>query len=136
MQPQFRLNISTMQREKRVSRVISISRYFFTRGWHTLPLHSIAFLLCFCLVISVQAQSTPPRLIAENITVSEGETPGTVILQGAAGSVPSRADIFAQNLFTGEAITGKANSAGAFSLEIGGTEFTPFALNSVLTATP
>lgn len=125
-----------MQREKRVARVISIFRIFLARVRHLSPLRYTAFLLCLILALSVQAQSEPPRLIVENITVSAGETPGMVSLQGAAGSVPSRTDIFAQNLFTGETVTGKANSAGTFTLDIAGTEFTPFALNAVLVATP
>lgn len=98
-------------------------------------LTSVLLLLCLLVSLSVQAQSELPRLIAENIRVVAGETPGTVTLQGAAGNLPGRTEIFAQNLFTGEAVTGRANSAGEFSLEIPGTEFTPFALNALLTAT-
>jgi len=131
-----------MLREKRVARVrirltlLPTSRLWMQRIHWPASARYLSLLMGLWFALSVHAQADALHLSAEAITITKGDTVGRVILQGAAGSVPSRTDIFAQNLFTGEAVTGRANSAGAFSLAIGGTEFTPFALNAVVAATP
>lgn len=79
------------------------------------------------ILAQTPALGSPP--IAARITLAP-QTPDVVTMTGAAGAVFPRAQVIIRNLHSGETVIVRADTEGAFTADLRGTDLTPYQVHA------